>query len=66
MNPKLPVISGRQAVKAFERIGYRVVRQRGSDIRLRDDADPRHVPLTVLDHAVLKPGLRINSCATPI
>jgi predicted RNA binding protein YcfA (HicA-like mRNA interferase family) len=57
VNPKLPIISGRQAVKAFERIGYRTVRQRGSHIRLRDDADPRHQPLTVPDHTVLKPGL---------
>ncbi|MCL4505704.1 MAG: type II toxin-antitoxin system HicA family toxin [Chloroflexi bacterium] len=57
MNPKLPIVSGRQAVRAFERIGYRVVRQRGSHIRLRDDAEPRHRPLTVPDHPILKPGL---------
>jgi predicted RNA binding protein YcfA (HicA-like mRNA interferase family) len=57
MNPKLPVISGRQAVKAFERIGYRIVRQRGSHIRLRDDTNPDHLPLTIPDHRILKPGL---------
>jgi len=32
MNPKLPVVSGRQVVRALERVGYRVVRQRGSHI----------------------------------
>ncbi len=57
MNPKLPIVSGRQAVRVFERIGYVVVRQRGSHIRLRDESNPNHLPLTVPDHAFLKPGL---------
>jgi len=57
VNPKLPVVSGRESVKAFERIGYQVVRQRGSHIRLRDESDPDHLPLTVPDHKTLKPGL---------
>ena len=33
--PRLPVISGSQAVKAFQRTGWRVDRQRGS----QDDED---------------------------
>ena len=57
MNPKLPVVSGCQAVRVFERIRYRVVRQRGSHIRLRDETNPNHLPLTVPDHDALKPGL---------
>jgi predicted RNA binding protein YcfA (HicA-like mRNA interferase family) len=57
VNPKLPVVSGREAIKAFERIGYHVVRQRGSHIRLRDESDPDHRPLTVPDHKTLKTGL---------
>ena len=57
MNPKLPVVSGRQVVRALERIGYRVVRQRGSHIRLRDETNPDHLPLTVPDHKTVKPGL---------
>jgi predicted RNA binding protein YcfA (HicA-like mRNA interferase family) len=57
VNPKLPVVSGCEAIKAFERIGYQVVRQRGSHIRLRDESDPDHRPLTVPDHKTLKPGL---------
>ena len=57
MNPKLPVVSGRQVVRALERVGYRVVRQRGSHIRLRDKSDPNHLPVTVPDHRALKPGL---------
>jgi predicted RNA binding protein YcfA (HicA-like mRNA interferase family) len=57
MNPKLPVVSGHQVVRALERVGYRVVRQRGSHIRLRDESDPNHLPVTVPDHRSLKPGL---------
>lgn len=57
MNPKLPIISGREAIKVFEKIGYKVVRQRGSHVRLRDEANEDHLPLTVPDHKELKPGL---------
>ena len=57
MNPKLPVVSGRQVIRVLERLGYQVVRQRGSHIRLRDERDPEHLPVTVPDHRSLKPGL---------
>lgn len=53
----LPVVSGRQVVRALERIGYRVVRQRGSHIRLRDEVNLDHPPVTVPDHKTIKPGL---------
>lgn len=33
--PKLPVISGADAVRALERLGFQVVRQRGSHIVMR-------------------------------
>lgn len=54
---KLPVISGKEAVKAFSRIGYEVVRQKGSHIRMRDEKNVVHLPLTIPNHKVLKPGL---------
>ena len=57
MSPKLPVVSGRQVIRVLERLGYQVVRQRGSHIRLRDESDPEHLPVTVPDHRTLKPGL---------
>jgi predicted RNA binding protein YcfA (HicA-like mRNA interferase family) len=57
MNLKLPVISGREAVKVFQKIGYEIVRQRGSHLRLRDKKDPLHKPLTVPGHKEIKPGL---------
>jgi predicted RNA binding protein YcfA (HicA-like mRNA interferase family) len=54
---KLPVVSGQQAVQVFTKIGYVVVRQRGSHLRLRDDDNPAHLALTVPNHKVLKVGL---------
>ena len=57
MNPKLPVVSGQKVVRALERIGYHVVRQRGSHIRLRDETESSHLPVTVPDHRTVKPGL---------
>ena len=52
---KLPRdIDGEQLVKALARLGYRVVRQSGSHIRLQCD-DPAHA-ITVPDHRPIKLG----------
>ena len=52
--PKLPQISGREAVKAFGKIGYQVVRKRGSHFRLHH---PHRKPLTIPDHRMIGKGL---------
>ncbi len=52
---KLPVVSGREAVKAFGRIGYVYDHQTGSHIILRHK-DPPHRRLTVPDHKELAKG----------
>ncbi len=57
MSPKLPAVSGRDVIRVLEDVGYRVVRQRGSHIRLRDDTNPQHLPVTVPAHKTIKPGL---------
>jgi predicted RNA binding protein YcfA (HicA-like mRNA interferase family) len=54
--PALPRVSGREAARAFASVGYEIVRQRGSHLRLRHATNAR-VPLTVPDHAELKTGL---------
>lgn len=54
---KLPVISGRDAIAALQRLGYEVVRQKGSHVRLCHPRDPARLPVTVPDHRTLKPGL---------
>jgi len=57
MKIKLPAISGKKAIKAFNKIGYKVVRKKGSHIRLRDNIKQLHKPLTITDHRTLRPGL---------
>lgn len=54
--PKLPRVSGTDAVKAFEKVGYRVIRQRGSHIRLKH-SHPSRDPLSIPDHKELGIGL---------
>ncbi|MEK7665655.1 MAG: type II toxin-antitoxin system HicA family toxin [Patescibacteria group bacterium] len=56
MTLRLPRISGRDAVKAFSKIGYRAIRQRGSHIRLVH-TDSKRIPLMIPDHAELSVGL---------
>jgi predicted RNA binding protein YcfA (HicA-like mRNA interferase family) len=50
----LPVVSGQRLVKALERAGWQVARQRGSHVRLKH-RDHR-VSLTVPLHRELKRG----------
>ena len=38
MSPSLPVVSGRQTVRALEKAGFSQVSQKGSHIKLRDDS----------------------------
>jgi predicted RNA binding protein YcfA (HicA-like mRNA interferase family) len=56
MPPKLPVVSGAEAVRAFERLGFSVVRQRGSHIILRRGASGCVVP----NHRELKIGTLVG------
>ncbi len=51
---KLPVVSGAQAVKAFQRAGWRVDRQKGSHVVLLKSG---HIAsLSVPQHPELAPG----------
>ena len=52
---KLPVVSGNQAAKALERLGYAFDEQHGSHIILRR-ADPPHRRLSVPNHKELAKG----------
>ena len=52
--PGLPKISGRQAVAAFERVGFEVRRRRGSHIVMVKPGFPE--TLSVPDHGELRSG----------
>jgi predicted RNA binding protein YcfA (HicA-like mRNA interferase family) len=51
---KAPVLSARQCVRALSRLGFAVVRQRGSHIILKRREPPGRA--VVPNHAELKPG----------
>ena len=55
--PKLPIFSGNQAVRCFEKLGYQVIRQHGSHIRMRHKFDKNKKPLTIPRHKALGKGL---------
>jgi predicted RNA binding protein YcfA (HicA-like mRNA interferase family) len=50
MNPRLPVVSGKQMIRVLERFGYEVARQKGSHVRLRHPGEPQRLPVTVPLH----------------
>jgi predicted RNA binding protein YcfA (HicA-like mRNA interferase family) len=52
--PKLPVLSGAQAVRAFEKAGWRVDRQRGSHVVMLMEG--LNVSLSIPQHRELAPG----------
>ena len=54
---KLPIISGKDAVKVFEKLDYSMVRQTGSHIRMKHNLDKSKKPLTIPNHKVLGKGL---------
>ena len=51
----LPVVSGREAARAFAKLGYQEDRQTGSHLILRHQ-DPPHRRLTVPDHKEVAKG----------
>ena len=51
---KLPKVSGKKIIKILESFGYKVIRQRGSHIRLNHKEKP---PITVPDHKIIGSGL---------
>lgn len=52
--PPLPILSGRKAVRAFERLGWEVVRQRGSHIIMVREG--QNVTLSIPDHKEVAKG----------
>ncbi len=52
--PALPVLSGRKAVRAFEKLGWQVARQRGSHIILIREGE--NVTLSIPNHKEVAKG----------
>ena len=56
MNPRLPVVSGKQLIRILQKFGYEMARQKGSHVRLRNEAEPHRLPVTVPMHDELAIG----------
>ncbi len=52
--PALPILSGRKAVRAFEKLGWQVARQRGSHIIMVREGE--NVTLSIPDHKEVAKG----------
>jgi len=52
--PALPVLSGRKAVRAFEKLGWQVARQRGSHVIMVKEGEM--TTLSIPDHKVVAKG----------
>ena len=53
--PKLPVVSGREVVKALSKVGFKLDHQTGSHMILRHDEAP-HRRITVPNHKEIAKG----------
>ena len=53
---KLPVISGKETLKALERAGFVVVRPRGSHIRIKKVTSEKVIKITIPLHETLDRG----------
>ncbi len=54
--PKLPQVSGAQLVRLLQSLGYEMVRQRGSNIRLKKTTALGEHAITVPAHKVIAKG----------
>ena len=53
---RLPPVSGRQVVRLLERLGYDVIRQRGSHIRMRKATPLGEHSITIPAHREMAKG----------
>lgn len=61
--PKLPIVSGKELVKAFKKMGFELVSQRGSHIKMKH-RDGRVV--TIPDHKMIKKGTLKKGILNPL
>lgn len=65
MSPKLPQISGQDLVRVLRQLGYEVIRQKGSHIRLRKTTTVGEHSITVPEHKTIAKGT-LNDIITKV
>jgi len=53
---RLPQISGKELIKILNKFGFKIVRQRGSHVRLENKTDNELIKITIPMHSMLKRG----------
>lgn len=56
MSPRLPQVSGQTVVKFLEKLGYQIIRQKGSHIRLRKVTSIGEHNITIPNHKAIAKG----------
>lgn len=63
---KLPQVSGKDTIRALNKIGFEIVRQKGSHVKLSRIVNNQRQIVTVPMHKVLKKGTLRNGILKPI
>jgi len=58
--PKLPAVSGAELIKALQRVGFRIVRQKGSHVSMQKTASDKNYNTVVPLHRELAKGTLID------
>ena len=62
----IPQVSGQEVIKALGRIGFTVIRQKGSHIRLaRNERNLKQVA-TIPNHKIIRKGTLLNGILKPL
>ena len=64
--PKLPQVSGKQIIKALQKIGFEKISQKGSHIKLQRLLGNRTQTVTIPNHKVIRKGTLRNGILKPI
>ncbi|HYT42434.1 MAG TPA: type II toxin-antitoxin system HicA family toxin [Methylomirabilota bacterium] len=64
--PKLPQVSGKETVKALQKIGFTLAGQKGSHLKLIRVRDNQKQTLIVPMHKIIKKGTLRNGILKPI
>lgn len=63
---KLPQVSGKQTIQALQKIGFQIVKQKGSHIKLSQVVEGTKQTITIPNHKILKKGTLRNGILKPI
>lgn len=63
---KLPQVSGKDTAKALQKIGFTIISQRGSHLKLARKNNDQHQTVIIPLHKIIKKGTLRNGILKPI